>query len=159
MFSKGASGARAMACFLTSSSSTHATTTTSGRSVTTALKAKLAPEEKARLDTRPTNNSQAYVLYLNGVGREVAGNRSSEDLTAAEQLYMQAAALDPGFGLAWAQASILNTEVGSSGEDPARRAKARAQAEEALRVCPNLGEAHAALGLCLKDERKYHVAL
>ena len=127
--------------------------------IATALKTKLAPEEKARLDTRPTNNSQAYVLYLNGVGREVAGNRSSEDLTAAEQLYMQAAALDPGFGLAWAQASILNTEVGSSGEDPARRAKARAQAEEALRVSPNLGEAHAALGLCLRDERNYDVAL
>src|SRR5205814_1249602 len=57
------------------------------------------------------------------------------------------------------QATILNTEVGSSGEDPARRAKARAQAEEALRVSPNLGEAHAALGLCLRDERNYDVAL
>jgi serine/threonine protein kinase/Flp pilus assembly protein TadD len=127
--------------------------------IATALKAKLAPGEKARLDTRPTNNSQAYVLYLTGVGREVAGNRSSEDLMAAEQLYMQAAALDPGFGLAWAQASILNSEMGNSGEDPARRAKARAQAEEALRVSPNLGEAHAAMGLCLREERNYDAAL
>jgi eukaryotic-like serine/threonine-protein kinase len=127
--------------------------------IATALQAKLAPEESARLDTRPTNNSQAYVLYLTGVGREVAGNRSPEDLIAAEQLYMQAAALDPGFGLAWAQASILNSEMGSPGEDSARRTKARAQAKEALRVSPNLGEAHAALGICLRDERNYDTAL
>jgi len=86
--------------------------------IATALKTKLAPEEKARLDTRPTNNSQAYVLYLNGVGREVAGNRSSEDLTAAEQLYMQAAALDPGFGLAWAQASISQYRGGEFWRGP-----------------------------------------
>src|SRR4030095_14240116 len=58
--------------------------------IAAALKAKLAPEEKARLDTRPTNSPQAYVLYLTGVGRELAGNRSLEDLMAAEQLYMQA---------------------------------------------------------------------
>jgi eukaryotic-like serine/threonine-protein kinase len=127
--------------------------------ITAALKATLAPEEKARLDTRPTNNSQAYVLYLTGLGREAAGNRSPEDLMAAEQLYMQAAALDPGFGLAWAQTSILNSEMGSSGNDPARRAKARAQTEEALRVSPTLGEAHAALGLCLREERNYDAAL
>jgi serine/threonine protein kinase/Tfp pilus assembly protein PilF len=127
--------------------------------IATALKATLAPEEKARLDTRPTNNSQAYVLYLTGLGREAAGNRSPEDLMAAEQHYMQAAALDPGFGLAWAQASILNSAMGSSGGDPASRAKARAQAEEALRVSPNLGEAHAALGLCLREERNYDAAL
>ena len=32
--------------------------------IAAALKAKLAPEEKARLDARPTTNSEAYVLYL-----------------------------------------------------------------------------------------------
>src|SRR5947199_6371283 len=32
--------------------------------IASALKAKLAPEERARLDARPTTNSEAYVLYL-----------------------------------------------------------------------------------------------
>jgi tetratricopeptide (TPR) repeat protein len=42
----------------------------------------------------------------------------------------------------------------------ARRAKARAQAEEALRLSPTLGEAHMALGLCLYwGEKKYDAAL
>ena len=42
----------------------------------------------------------------------------------------------------------------------ARKAKARAQAEEALRLSPTLGEAHMALGLCLYfGEKKYDAAL
>jgi TolB-like protein/Flp pilus assembly protein TadD/predicted Ser/Thr protein kinase len=124
--------------------------------VAAALKAKLAPEEKARLAARPTANSEAYVLYLTGRGVEGAVNRSDE--IEAEQLYMQATALDPGFALAYARASILNS--GISGDNRARKAKARAQAEEALRLSPNLGEAHMALGLCLYwGEKKYDAAL
>ena len=38
--------------------------------IAAALKAKLAPEEKARLDARPTANSEAYVLYLTALGRK-----------------------------------------------------------------------------------------
>jgi len=71
---------------------------------------------------------------------------------------MQAIALDPGFALAYAQASILNS--GFSVDDRARLARARAQAEEALRLSPALGEAHMALGLCLYwGEKKYDAAL
>jgi tetratricopeptide (TPR) repeat protein len=70
---------------------------------------------------------------------------------------MQAIALDPGFALAYAQASILNSW---SVDDRARKAKARAQAEEALRLSPALGEAHMALGLCLYwGEKNYDAAL
>jgi TolB-like protein/DNA-binding winged helix-turn-helix (wHTH) protein/Tfp pilus assembly protein PilF len=126
--------------------------------IAAALEAKLAPEEKARLDARPTTNSEAYVLYLTGLGRERAANSSAEDAIAAEQLYMQAAALDPKFALAYARASILNS--GISGDDRARKAKARAQAEEALRLSPSLGEAHMALGLCLYwGDKNYDAAL
>jgi TolB-like protein/DNA-binding winged helix-turn-helix (wHTH) protein/Flp pilus assembly protein TadD len=126
--------------------------------IATALKAKLAPEEKARLDARPTTNAEAYVLYLTGLGREGAVNSSTEDAIAAEQLYMRATALDPGFALAYARASLVNS--GMTGDHRARKAKARAQAEEALRLSPTLGEAHMALGLCLYwGEKKYDAAL
>jgi serine/threonine protein kinase/Tfp pilus assembly protein PilF len=130
--------------------------------IAAALKATLAPEEKARLDARATTNSEAYVLYLTGLGREGAVNSSAEDAIAAEQLYTQATALDPGFALAYAQASILNSELstGMTGDHRARKAKARAQAEEALRLSPTLGEAHMALGLCLYlGEEQYDAAL
>ncbi len=45
-------------------------------------------------------------------------------------------------------------------DNRARKAKARAQAEEALRLSPTLGEAHMALGLCLYwGENNYDAAL
>ena len=79
---------------------------------------------------------------------------------AAEQLYVQATAVDPTFALAYARASLLNSRIRRFGKDRARRAKARAQAEEALRLSPTLGEAHMALGLCLYwAEKKYDAAL
>jgi TolB-like protein/DNA-binding winged helix-turn-helix (wHTH) protein/Tfp pilus assembly protein PilF len=118
--------------------------------IATALQAKLAPDEKARLDARPTTNSEAYVLYLTA--------RGTENYLEAEKIYMQAIALDPGFALAYAQASILNS--GISVEDWTRKARARALAEEALRLSPALGEAHMALGLCLHwGEKNYDAAL
>lgn len=117
--------------------------------IATALEAKLAPEEKARLDARPTTNSEAYVLYVTA--------RGTEDIIEAEKIYLQAIALDPGFALAYAQASILNSW---SVDDRARKAKARALAEEALLLSPALGEAHMALGLCLYwGEKNYDAAL
>ena len=102
------------------------------------------------------------MLYLTGLGREKAVNESTEDDIAAEQLYMQATALDPGFALAYARASILNSGISTAmaSDHRARKAKARAQAEEALRLSPNLGEAHMALGLCLYvGAKKYDAAL
>ncbi len=116
------------------------------------LKATLAPEEKARLGVEPTANSEAYVLYLTSLGKE--------DEIAAEQLCVQATVLDPKFALAYARASLLNTRISSDVGERARKAKARAQAEEALRLLPNLGEGHMALGLCLYwGDKNYNAAL
>jgi serine/threonine protein kinase/tetratricopeptide (TPR) repeat protein len=122
--------------------------------IAAALKATLAPEEKARLDAGPTTNSEAYVLYLTALGK------AATDEISAEQLYVQATTLDPKFALAHARASLLNSRIASYDQDRARKAKARAQAEEALRLSPTLGEAHMALGLCLYwGEKKYDAAL
>ena len=44
------------------------------------------------------------------------------------------------------------------GRDPTRKAKARAQAEEALRLSPGLGEAHLAMGLCYNRIDNNHEA-
>ena len=118
--------------------------------IANALQAKLAPDEQARLDVRPTTNPEAYVLYLTA--------RGTEDYREAEKIYLQAIALDPAFALAYAQASILNS--GFAVYDPTRKARARALAEEALRLSPGLSEAHMALGLCLHwAEKNYDAAL
>jgi serine/threonine protein kinase/tetratricopeptide (TPR) repeat protein len=122
--------------------------------IASALQATLAPEEKARLNAGPTTNSEAYVLYLTALGKEAT------DEIAAEQLYVQAAALDPKFALAYARASLLNSRIAGYYHDRAHKAKARAQAEEALRLSPALGEAHMALGVSLYwGEKNYDPAL
>ena len=111
-----------------------------------ALKAKLAPEEKTSLGTKPTSNPEAYVVYLRALDFEQNAEKL-EDLKAVDQLYAQAIALDPTFALAHARASISYSNQFWQTHDPALRAKARTLAEEALRLSPTLGEAHLALGL------------
>ncbi|MEY2492148.1 MAG: eukaryotic-like serine/threonine-protein kinase, partial [Verrucomicrobiota bacterium] len=122
------------------------------------LKAKLVPEEKARLEAKPTDNPDAYALYLKALGREAAINHSTEDAIAAGQFYAQAIALDRKFALAHARLSILDSHLAYGTADFARRAEARAAAEEALRLAPSLGQAHTALGLCLYWAAKDYVA-
>ena len=126
------------------------------------LKAKLAPEEKARVQFKVTDNPDAYVRYLMALKREGMVNASTQDKISAEQLYMQATTIAPTFALAYARASLLNSELAipAGEEDPEHQAKARAQADEALRLAPSLGEAHMALGLCLYwGEKDYFAAL
>ena len=113
-----------------------------------ALKAKLAPEEKVSLGTKPTSNPEAYVVYLRALDFEQNSEVPvAEYYATLDQLYAQAIALDPTFALARARASISFSIQFFQTHDPALKTKARTLAEEALRLSPALGEAHLALGL------------
>ncbi len=114
------------------------------------LQAKLSPQEKARVEEIPTENTEAYELYLRA--NQIARNPDTllEDYKAAEQLYMQAIALDPNFALAHARLASICAEVFHFHEPlDTWKSKARAEAETALRLQPNLAEAHFALGQCV----------
>jgi Serine/threonine protein kinase len=118
--------------------------------IATAVGATLSPQEKARAAAKPTDNPEAYELYVKARGREGAVNQSTEDIAAAEHLYEQAIALDPKFALAHARLSMMNSLLAHQpSANLIRRGKARAAAEEALRLAPSLGEARMALGVCL----------
>jgi len=123
------------------------------------MRATLTPSEKATVATKPTKNSEAYVLYLKALERDRTAS-TKEDGIAADQLYAQAIALDPTFALAAARASIQNSRMYATGRDPVRGVRAHAQAEEALRLSPALGEAHLALALCFyRIDKNYEAAL
>jgi TolB-like protein/Tfp pilus assembly protein PilF len=111
------------------------------------LQAKLSPTEKAQMTQKPTENGEAYLAYIQAMNLFVPEN--VEKLKQAEQLYQRALDLDPNFALAWARFSHLESWMFHS-FDPsaARRVKARSLVEQALKLQPNLPEAHLALGYC-----------
>ena len=113
------------------------------------LQAKLSPQEKARVEEIPTQNTEAYVFYLRA--NQISRNPDTllEDYKTAEQLYLQAIALDPNFALAHARLASIRAEIFHFYEPlDSWKEKARAEAEIALRLQPNLAEAHFALGQC-----------
>src|SRR5437763_9549650 len=114
-----------------------------------ALRVTLSPDEKARVETKPTENSEAYVFYLRA--NQIARNPDSllEDLKKAEQFYVQAITLDPKFALAHARLASTRAQIYHFYEPlDTWKAKARAEAELASRLQLNLAEAHLALGQC-----------
>src|SRR5437667_711673 len=114
-----------------------------------ALRVRLSPEEKARVETKPTQNADAYMFYLRANQIERNPDTLLEDYKTAEQLYMQAIALDPNFALAHARLASTRAEIFHFYEPlDSWKEKARAEAEIALRLQPNLAEAHFALGQC-----------
>jgi TolB-like protein/Tfp pilus assembly protein PilF len=115
-----------------------------------ALRVRLSPEEKARVETKPTGNADAYVFYLRANQIERNPDTLLEDYKTAEQLYMQAIAVDPNFALAHARLASTYAEIFHFDEPTEGwRTKARAEAQIALRLQPNLAEAHFALGQCI----------
>jgi TolB-like protein/Tfp pilus assembly protein PilF len=114
-----------------------------------ALRVTLTPDEKARVETKPTENSEAYVFYLRA--NQIARNPDTllEDLKTAEQFYIQAITLDPNFALAHARLASTRAQIYHYYEPlDTWKSKALAEADLALRLQPNLAEAHLALGQC-----------
>jgi len=113
-----------------------------------ALHATLTPVEATVAVSKPTQHSEAYLLYLRARESELA-NAFSNELQPAVQLYQQALDLDPKFALARARLSLCASRLFYSGGPPEWRTRARSEAEEALRLQPQLGEARLALTHCL----------
>jgi TolB-like protein/Flp pilus assembly protein TadD len=115
--------------------------------IASSLQAKLSPNEKERLDRRPTQNSDAYLLFLQA--HDYANRMDVTHGTSAKAvpLFEQAIKLDPNFALAYADLSIAQSWLYHSSDPlPAWREKARLNADEALRLQPDLPEGHLALG-------------
>jgi TolB-like protein/Flp pilus assembly protein TadD len=129
--------------------------------ISSALQAKLSPSEKARLDRRPTQNPDAYLLFVQAHDYATRPDMFRDTLLKAEQLFEQATKLDPNFAAAFAGLSLVESWMYHSWDPlPPRREKARAAANEALRLQPDLPEAHLALGFSYYyGDRDYERAL
>jgi TolB-like protein/Tfp pilus assembly protein PilF len=125
------------------------------------LQAKLSPAEKVQIERKPTDNSEAYLAFMQGNEICHRADRFRSNTEKAEQLFEKATKLDPKFASAFAAlAWVHDWSYHDFDPTPARKDRARAAADTAIRLQPDLPEAHLALGFYhYYCERDYQAAL
>jgi adenylate cyclase len=112
------------------------------RTIVDQLKVKLFPAESKAIGQAPTDNVEAYNLYLKG--RHYFHNATKHFLVLARQMFVQATELDPKFARAYAGiANVDCRKVGWYGEIIPEK-DILAIADKALALDSKLAEAHAA---------------
>ncbi|MEE9142569.1 MAG: tetratricopeptide repeat protein [Gammaproteobacteria bacterium] len=115
--------------------------------ISQALEAELTDVERSKIATLPTSDVDAYNLYL--LGRYHTFRQTEENLEKAVEFLEQAVERDPDFAAAYVNLayaySFLGTSYGSLAPEIAY-AKARAAAQRALQLDPDLDGAHGVLG-------------
>lgn len=113
------------------------------------LRLKLTRDEKKRLSKRPTADAEAYRLYLKGRHH---WNRWTEDgFYKAIEYFQLAVETDPSYALAYCGVADSYVLLGWNSYLPPKQAfpKAKMAAMRALRLDPDLGEAHTPLAAVL----------
>lgn len=116
--------------------------------VARAIGAQITPDERLQVEARPTENSAAYGFYLQGREYWVRPGFREDNWRIAGDLWTRAIELDPGFALARAKLSFLHGRMYFFSFDisPERLVAQEREAREALRLAPELPEAHFAEG-------------
>ena len=119
------------------------------KTIADTLRAKLTGSEKQMIAAQPTSDTTAYELYHKG--RSLWEKRSGDNIPKAISFYEQAIAHDPNYALAYAGLAdgyiLLPYYTATAQRDVSGKAKDAAL--KALRLDPNLAEAHAAVGKVL----------
>jgi tetratricopeptide (TPR) repeat protein len=114
------------------------------------LQAKLSPAEKAAITERPTADPVAYALYTEAkaIGDQSDWEGEEKPLNRKVELLEKATQRDPSFALAYCALAKTQCDLfsvtGAGGTDLSRThlELAKKAADAALRVRPDLGEAH-----------------
>ena len=113
------------------------------RKIAEALRVTLSPQEQAELAVKPTENLQAYDLYLRG--KSYARREARQDLELAREMFESAAALDSQFALAYAAvANVCALHYYRYGHEQVWIDRAKTAAERATALRPDLPEADVA---------------
>jgi TolB-like protein/Tfp pilus assembly protein PilF/class 3 adenylate cyclase len=111
------------------------------------LNAKLTGAEQKAVAEKPTENAEAYDVYLRAVAIDNAGNLDTTKRVA--DLYAEAVRLDPQFALAWARLAVARSYLYFNGIDLDKNSGAAVKdaADRAISLQPELGEAWLAKGV------------
>ncbi|MDP2138047.1 MAG: hypothetical protein Q8J74_09345, partial [Candidatus Didemnitutus sp.] len=121
------------------------------REIAAALKATLTAGEKSLIERRPTQNQEAYDLYLRAraMHQEVGERGGLLDYPRIITVYEEAIAKDPKFALAYAQVATVHSIMhwfGHLDPTPRRGELMKAAVDAAVRLAPDAPETHLALG-------------
>jgi eukaryotic-like serine/threonine-protein kinase len=116
------------------------------RDISEKLRLQLTGAEKKRLQHRPTEDSAAYELYLQG--RYQWNQRTLEGLEQSINYFQQAIQKDARYGLAYAGQADAYAQLADFNVLPAREVlpKVKTAAAKALELDDTLAEAHTSLG-------------
>jgi tetratricopeptide (TPR) repeat protein len=124
-----------------------------GSDLSQRLQPRLSGEQKEKLSRLPTQNQQAYQLYVKG--RYFLDRWEPADLAKALGYFQQAIASDPSYAAACAGLAEVYAEQAFFGEGRDKRALGLAAAKKAVELDGALAEAHASLGLSLFLDLKW----
>ena len=130
--------------------------------IVAAIGATLSHTEKQELTAAPTTNSEAYQLYLQSREYALRPGFLRKNLEIAQELCQRALTLDPQFALGHATLSRIHGAIYWFRYDPSpeRALRTWEEAETALRLAPDLPQAHISLGLAhYWDRRDWRRAL
>ncbi|HEX5236676.1 MAG TPA: protein kinase [Silvibacterium sp.] len=123
-----------------------------------ALRITLSPQEQEALAAKPTENLQAYDLYLKG--KSYARRLQRTDLEFAVQMFENAVLMDANFALAYAAlANVCAQNYYLHGRDPAWIERAVRASGTAVVLRPDLPEVQVAQAWILYASGKYDEAL
>ena len=117
------------------------------------LKIRLVPEEKQAISQSPTDNVEAYTLYLKG--REFFHNLTKWFVELARQMFAKAVEIDPGFARAYAGIANCDARLAGSYGVAIDVEEILATADKAIALDPGLAEAHAARGHALSNSNRW----
>ena len=124
------------------------------QAIVAALKIRLLPAEKKAIESRSTQDPEAYQLYLQG--RYYRTQQGARNLEIAVRFCRRALEIDPDYARAWALVALCQAGLHFRGrsEEPGLSA-----AEKALALDPTLAEAYTAKGRALAEMGRFDEAL
>jgi TolB-like protein len=125
------------------------------RDIAGELNVVLADPSEARLVEKPTDNAQAYALFIEA--QTLVSRRIGDSLPRAIALLEEATRLDPTFARAWAKLAVALAVAPqyTVADWPTNWAAAEPAARRAIALDPKSAEAYAALGYIDFSRRRY----